>query len=141
MSHHRHAVNADAAPAAVGPYSHAVVSGGLIFCSGQSPLDPETNELVGGSAGEQARRCLQNLEAVAAAAGGRGHCIAHDFSELQRSFKRLNLAALDNSFGNPARVRFFAVAEYDVGQDLLAPFVEHFCSRKARARHCAVAHV
>jgi 2-iminobutanoate/2-iminopropanoate deaminase len=71
MSHHRVPINADAAPAAVGPYSHGVVSNGLLFCSGQIPLDPETNELVGGSAGDQARRCLQNLEAVCAAAGAR----------------------------------------------------------------------
>ena len=68
MSHHRVPITADNAPAAVGPYSHAVVSNGLLFCSGQIPLDPATNELVGGSAGEQARRCLQNLEAVCEAA-------------------------------------------------------------------------
>jgi 2-iminobutanoate/2-iminopropanoate deaminase len=69
MSHHRETVTALGAPAAVGPYSHAVKAGGLLFCSGQIPLDPETNELVGGSAADQARRCLQNLQAVAAAAG------------------------------------------------------------------------
>jgi 2-iminobutanoate/2-iminopropanoate deaminase len=71
MSHHRHAIDAGAAPAAVGPYSHAVVSNGLVFCSGQIPLDPVSGELVGGSAGEQARQCLRNLEAVCEAAGAR----------------------------------------------------------------------
>ena len=70
MSHHREVVDAgSAAPAAVGPYSHAVKAGGLLFCSGQIPLDPETNELIDGSAPEQARRCLQNLAAVCEAAG------------------------------------------------------------------------
>lgn len=69
MSHHREVVTALGAPAAVGPYSHAVRAGGLLFCSGQIPLDPETGELVGATAGEQARQCLHNLEAVVAAAG------------------------------------------------------------------------
>jgi 2-iminobutanoate/2-iminopropanoate deaminase len=69
MSSDRQAVNAEGAPAAVGPYSHAVRSGGFLFLSGQTPLDPDTKRLVDGSVGEQTRRCLQNLEAVAAAAG------------------------------------------------------------------------
>jgi 2-iminobutanoate/2-iminopropanoate deaminase len=69
MSHHRETVTAVGAPAAVGPYSHAVKSNGFLFCSGQIPLDPETDELVGGSAADQARRCLQNLEAVCSAGG------------------------------------------------------------------------
>jgi 2-iminobutanoate/2-iminopropanoate deaminase len=69
VSHHRHPVTADAAPPAIGPYSHAVRAGGLLFCSGQIPLDPQTGELTGTSPGEQATRCLQNLEAVCAAAG------------------------------------------------------------------------
>jgi 2-iminobutanoate/2-iminopropanoate deaminase len=67
----REVVTAPDAPAAVGPYSHAVRAGDLLFCSGQIPLDPATGELVGDSAGEQARRCLENLRAVCAAAGAR----------------------------------------------------------------------
>ena len=69
MSHHRETVTAIGAPAAIGPYSHAVVAGGLLFCSGQIPLDPESGELVGDTPAEQARRCLVNLTAVCAAAG------------------------------------------------------------------------
>jgi 2-iminobutanoate/2-iminopropanoate deaminase len=69
MSHHRHAVTAHGAPAAVGPYSHAVRSGGLLFCSGQVPLDPGTGKLVEASVGDQTRRCLENLQVVCAAAG------------------------------------------------------------------------
>jgi 2-iminobutanoate/2-iminopropanoate deaminase len=57
------------APAAVGPYSQAVAGGGLLFCSGQIPLDPQSGELVCGSIGDQTRRCMQNLEAVLEAAG------------------------------------------------------------------------
>ena len=69
MAHHRETVTAVNAPAAIGPYSHGVRSGGLLFCSGQIPLDPETGELIDGGVGEQARRCLQNRQAVCAAAG------------------------------------------------------------------------
>lgn len=69
MSHHRESVTAIGAPAAVGPYVHAVRSQGLLFCSGQIPLDPETGRLVGTTAAEQVRRCLENLQAVCAAAG------------------------------------------------------------------------
>lgn len=65
----REAVYASAAPAAIGPYSHAVRAGGLLFCSGQIPLHPQTGELVGTSAAEQARQCLVNLSAVCEAAG------------------------------------------------------------------------
>ncbi|HEY5389944.1 MAG TPA: Rid family detoxifying hydrolase [Solirubrobacteraceae bacterium] len=69
MSSEREIVTAPQAPAAIGPYSHAVRSGGLLYCSGQIPLDPASGELVEGSVAVQARRCLDNLEAVAAAAG------------------------------------------------------------------------
>jgi 2-iminobutanoate/2-iminopropanoate deaminase len=69
MSHHRETITADGAPKAAGPYSHAVVSNGLIFLSGQTPIDPETGQLVDGSIGDQTRRCLDNLAIVAAAAG------------------------------------------------------------------------
>jgi 2-iminobutanoate/2-iminopropanoate deaminase len=69
MTHHREVVTAIGAPAAVGPYSHAVKSRGLLFCSGQTPLDPESGELVGDSPGQQTARCLENLSVVCAAAG------------------------------------------------------------------------
>jgi 2-iminobutanoate/2-iminopropanoate deaminase len=65
----RQSVHAPAAPAAIGPYSHALRAGELLFCSGQIPLDPATGELVGSTAAEQARRCLENLAAVCEAAG------------------------------------------------------------------------
>ena len=69
MSHHRETVTAMGAPEAVGPYVHAVRAGGLLFCSGQIPLDPDTGELVGDTPAEQAERCLENLSIVCAAAG------------------------------------------------------------------------
>ncbi len=69
MSHHRETVTAIGAPEAAGPYSHAVKAGGLVFLSGQTPVDPDTGSLVEGDIGDHTRRCLDNLAIVAAAAG------------------------------------------------------------------------
>jgi 2-iminobutanoate/2-iminopropanoate deaminase len=66
---HREAVTAAGAPPAAGPYSHAVKSNGMLFCSGQVPLDPATGKLVEGSIGDMTRQCLENLKTVVAAAG------------------------------------------------------------------------
>jgi 2-iminobutanoate/2-iminopropanoate deaminase len=57
------------APAAVGPYSQAVKAGGLLFCSGQIPLDPATGALAGEDIVTQTQRVLDNLRAVLEAAG------------------------------------------------------------------------
>lgn len=62
-------MTASGAPAAIGPYVHAIRAGGLLFCSGQIPLDPRTGDLVGATPADQAGRCLENLAAVCAAAG------------------------------------------------------------------------
>ena len=69
MAPKRRTVDAPDAPAAVGPYVHAASAGGLLFCSGQVPLDPLSGELIEGTVGEQATRCLENLEGVCRAAG------------------------------------------------------------------------
>ena len=65
----REAVKAAGAPAAIGPYSQAVRAGGLLFCSGQIPLDPSTGKMVDGGIEAQADRVLSNLEAVLTAGG------------------------------------------------------------------------
>lgn len=57
------------APAAVGPYSQAIVAAGMVFASGQIPLDPATGQVVEGDIGAMTRRVLMNLEAVLKAAG------------------------------------------------------------------------
>ena len=66
----RQTVQTENAPAAIGPYSQAVVSGGFLFCSGQIPLDPATGKMVGGRIEEQTERVLQNLAAVLESGGG-----------------------------------------------------------------------
>jgi 2-iminobutanoate/2-iminopropanoate deaminase len=65
----RRAVSTNAAPSAVGPYSQAVATDDLVFCSGQVGLDPATGELVGGGVEAETERALKNLEAVLDAAG------------------------------------------------------------------------
>jgi reactive intermediate/imine deaminase len=66
-------VESEGAPAPIGPYSQALVSGGFVFCSGQIPLDPATGALVEGGMEAQTGRVLDNLEAVLRAAGSSLH--------------------------------------------------------------------
>ena len=65
----RRAVSTSAAPGAVGPYSQAITTDDLVFCSGQVGLDPATGELVAGGVEAEAERVIRNLEAVLDAAG------------------------------------------------------------------------
>jgi 2-iminobutanoate/2-iminopropanoate deaminase len=110
MSADREIVHASGAPEAIGPYSHAVIhdgDGALLFCSGQIPLDPHTGELVGDSAAEQARRCLENLSAICDAAGASLHRavrVTVYMTDLQ-AFGEVN-AVYGSFFGDepPARV-------------------------------------
>ena len=60
----------DKAPAAIGPYSQGTVCGGFLFTSMQIALHPASGEMVGSTAPEQVRRCLENIKAVVEAAGG-----------------------------------------------------------------------
>ena len=65
----RRAISTAAAPAAVGPYSQAITTDDLVFCSGQVGLDPATGDLVPGGLEAQVERVIQNLAAVLDAAG------------------------------------------------------------------------
>jgi 2-iminobutanoate/2-iminopropanoate deaminase len=65
----KQAISTKAAPAAIGPYSQAVRAGGLLFLSGQIPLDPETGQLESGDISAQTERVMKNLGAVLAAEG------------------------------------------------------------------------
>jgi 2-iminobutanoate/2-iminopropanoate deaminase len=68
-------ISTNSAPAAIGPYSQAVVVDGLLFASGQIPLSPETGIVVSGGIKEQTEQVMQNIAAVLAAAGS-------DFSQV-----------------------------------------------------------
>jgi 2-iminobutanoate/2-iminopropanoate deaminase len=62
-------IQTKAAPAAIGPYSQGFVSGGLVFTSGQIPLDPESGEVAGKTIAEQTEQVIKNLQAVLKAGG------------------------------------------------------------------------
>ncbi len=62
-------VSTEQAPAAIGPYSQCVIAGGLAFISGQLPIDPKTGSFVEGDISAKARQCMENISAIAAAAG------------------------------------------------------------------------
>jgi 2-iminobutanoate/2-iminopropanoate deaminase len=62
-------VSTSDAPSAIGPYSQGIAAGGLLFVSGQLPLDPATGNFVEGEIEERAHQCLKNIAAIARAAG------------------------------------------------------------------------
>ncbi len=63
------AISTNKAPAAIGPYSQAVITGNLLFTSGQLPIDPSTAKMVEGSIQDRAQQVFKNLEAIASEAG------------------------------------------------------------------------
>ncbi len=83
----RKAVQSSLAPAAIGAYSQAIVTGNLCFVSGQIPLDPATGELIDGSMTAQIRQVFDNLTAVARAAG----------SDLSRDAVKITVFLVDLS--------------------------------------------
>jgi 2-iminobutanoate/2-iminopropanoate deaminase len=87
------AVHSDQAPAAIGPYSQAVRSDGLLFCSGQIALDPSSGELIApDDVAAQTRRVMQNLQAVLEAGGSGLEALVKTTIYLQRieDFARVN---------------------------------------------------
>lgn len=69
QDHSLTAISTPDAPAAIGPYSQGITAGGLLFVSGQLPLDPRTGDFVSGGIEESTHQCLKNIEAIARAAG------------------------------------------------------------------------
>lgn len=97
---------AEHAPAAIGPYSHAIQSGNLIFCSGQTPLNPQTMFIEGATVTEQTELVLANLETVLKASGcNRSNIIKTSvFLKNFADFEKMN-KAYEAFFGDhkPAR--------------------------------------
>ena len=69
MANGKKVVKTDAAPGALGPYSQAIVAGGVVYCAGQIPLDPATGQIVSGGIAQQTEQVLKNLGAVLEASG------------------------------------------------------------------------
>ncbi len=100
----KNSIHTEQAPRAIGPYSQAIAAGGLVFCSGQMPLDPVTMKAPDTLAG-QARQALENLKAVALAAG----CTLDDavrvglFLASMDDFAEVNKIYEEYFTGKPAR--------------------------------------
>ena len=98
-------IHTNRAPAAVGPYSQAVVSGGLCFTSGQIALSPETGEIVGEDITTQTRQVMENLCAVLAAAGASPETVVKTTCYLAEiaDFAAFNAVYAEYFPGKPAR--------------------------------------
>jgi 2-iminobutanoate/2-iminopropanoate deaminase len=90
-------ITTEKAPGAIGPYSQAVKVAGMVFCSGQIPIDPATGEFVSDKVGEQTEQVLKNLGEVLSAAGsGLDHVVKttvfladmNDFAEMNEVYGR-----------------------------------------------------
>ncbi len=100
-------VRTDRAPAPVGPYSQAVTHGGLLYASGQIPLDPATGKIVEGEIEEQTRRVIANLAAVLEAGGSdlRRVLKATVYLTDLSLFPRVNAIYAEAFTGDPAPAR------------------------------------
>ena len=85
-------VSSESAPAAIGPYSQAIIAGGFLYTAGQIPIDPATGQVVDGDIVAQAQRVLDNLQAVLTAAGASWKNVVKTTVFLQdmNDFPRLN---------------------------------------------------
>ena len=101
-------IQTSAAPAALGPYSQAIISGNFVFTAGQTPLDPGTGQLVGSSIGEQAEQVIKNIKAILEAAGSsiekvvKTTCFLADMGD----FAAFNETYAKHFTGKPARSTF-----------------------------------
>ena len=110
-------LSAPGAPAAVGPYSHAVRAGGFLFCSGQVGLDPEAGAIVSGGVEAEARQAFTNIRAVLAAAGLTLQDVvkATVFLSTMDDFGRVNAVYADAFEGHKPARSTVAVAGLPVG--------------------------
>ena len=90
-------VSTENAPGAIGPYSQAIKAGGMVFCSGQIPIDPATGSFVSEVVGEQTEQVLRNLSEVLKAAGSSLEAVVktnvfladmNDFAEMNEVYGR-----------------------------------------------------
>ena len=98
-------VHTDKAPAAIGPYSQAIIAGNLVFTSGQIPLDPASGTIVGTTIAEQTHQACKNLEAVLSAAGSSLRSAVKTVCFLSRieDFAAFNEVYATYFTGKPAR--------------------------------------
>ena len=108
------------APAAVGPYSQGVLTGDLLFLSGQIPLDPATGQLVGGSISEQTERIMANVQAILREAGCdlENICKTTIFLTNLDNFKAVNAAYAKFFSSHPPARSTVGVAALPLGAEI-----------------------
>jgi 2-iminobutanoate/2-iminopropanoate deaminase len=113
----RTVIATELAPQAIGPYSQAIRANGLVFCAGQTPIDPETGRLIEGDVGAQTRRVLHNLGAILAAAGTSWGRVVKTtvFLADMANFKAMNEVYAEFFPVNPPARSTFAVAGLPLG--------------------------
>lgn len=107
MSHIK-PVNTDNAPMAIGPYSQAIISGDLVFCSGQIGIDPAKGELVSGGITEESQRVFENIKAILEEAGSSIKNIVRTeiFLTDMKSFEDVNKIYQEFFHDDPFPARF-----------------------------------
>jgi len=106
-------INTEKAPTAIGPYSQAIKADGVIYCSGQIPLDPETGKLVEGDIGIQTARVMENIKSVLEAAG----CKFENVVKTTILLKNLNdFQTVNEIYGSFFREPYPARATYEVAR-------------------------
>lgn len=109
----KQAVHTDDAPKAIGPYSQAIIAGGMVYCSGQIPLEPSTGKLVQGDIATQTDRVLKNLQAVLKAA----KCDLNDVVKTTILLKDLNdFQTVNQVYGEYFQPPFPARATFQVAR-------------------------
>jgi 2-iminobutanoate/2-iminopropanoate deaminase len=116
----RQTFNTGKAPAALGPYSQAVSSGNLLFISGQLPIDPTTGTFVSGDIGARTHRVLENIRAIAEAAGGDLANIVKTtiFLTDLNDFKAVNAAYAEHFANEPPARSTVQVAALPLGSNI-----------------------
>ncbi len=110
-------INTTSAPAAIGPYSQAVEANGMLFISGQVPVDPATGKVVEGGIEAQTKQVMKNIEAILKEAG---YGFEHVIKSTCLLSDMANFAAMNEIYGacyqeNPPARAAFAVKELPLG--------------------------
>lgn len=120
MTTEKKIIATEKAPAAVGPYSQATVTGNLMFTAGQIPLDPENGQLVTGDIEEQTHRVLQNMQALVQAAGSSLAAVTKTtvFMTDMADFKRMNIVYAEYFPSEPPARSTVQVAALPLGAQI-----------------------
>lgn len=125
-------ITASNAPAAVGPYSHAVLSGDLLFCSGQIPINPASGKIDAQDVESQARQVIANIKAVLGSAGLSVHHVvkATMFLQDMADFPKVNPIYEEGFEGHKPARSTIQVAKLPLGAQVEIEVIAEFRDRR-----------